>query len=263
MDLKDFEREQKRLQPVIRRLRDLSLFGKKLEVSGKENFIDSGPNIIVGNHVGSFKDIAVLFKISSRFLFFTANRMIFSRKDFNTLIRDYLKFSLNELGLFIDLLLKPWKAPLVDYISRNIPKIGTIPVDLSGGKVSAIGHCQDRLRSGGAVVLLQGRGKIESGSANPYIPAFRRGPAVICFNLMQEGQEVPVTPLAIYRSHWPVFVPCSIHVKIGAPITIKKFMSADAGHTISLFRKALEDRVRQLFYELITSQSGIAPEFPS
>jgi 1-acyl-sn-glycerol-3-phosphate acyltransferase len=254
MTFKDYEKEIKRLLPLIKRLRRTALLGKKVIVAGEHNFVESGPNIIVGNHIGSFKDIAVLFKISPRFLFFTANRMIFNKKDFRTLIRDYLKYGMKEFGLFIDLLLKPWMSPLVDYISRNIPRIGTIPVDLYGGKRSAIGYCEERLRENRAVVLLQGGGKIEKGSSNPYMSPFRRGPAVICYNLMREGLEVPVTPIAMFGTHWPVFVPCAIQVKIGAPMTIKNFMSADAAKTIVLFRQALEDRVRHLLLELIRSE---------
>ncbi len=246
-----FEREITRLQPVIDWLCRISLLGKKIEVTGEHNLIESGPNMIVGNHIGSFKDIAVLFRITSRFLFFTANRMIFNKKDFNTLIRDYLKYSLKEFGLFVDLLLKPWKAPLVDYIARNISKIGTIPVDLYGGKRSAIGYCEDRLRENRAIVLLQGGGKIEKGASNPYMSSVRRGPAVISYSLMREGFEVPVTPIAMIGTHLPVFVPCTIHVKIGAPMTIKKFMSVDADQTIATFRRAMEKKIRALLVDLI------------
>ncbi|MFW6137523.1 MAG: lysophospholipid acyltransferase family protein [Candidatus Aminicenantaceae bacterium] len=247
----DYEKELMRLQPVIDRLRRISLLGKKVVVSGEDNFVKSGPNIIVGNHVGSFKDIAVLFKITPRFLFFTANQMIFKRKDFNSLIRNYFHYNLKEFGLFLDLLLKPWKAPLVDYISRNISRIGTVPVDIYRKKKSAIGYCEDRLRENRAVVLLQGWGKIKTPSSNPYMIAFKRGPAVICYNLMQEGLEVPVTPVAMFRTHWPLFVPCTIQVKVGAPMTIKKHMSADPATTIASFRQAMEDRVRDMLLELI------------
>jgi hypothetical protein len=249
----DYEREIRSLQPVIHWLRRIALLGKKVVVSGSPNFIESGPNIIVGNHIGSFKDIAVLFKEIPCYLFFTANRMIFNKRDFNTLIRDYLKYSLKEFGLFLDLLLKPWKAPLVDYIARNISKIGTIPVDLYGGKRSAIGYCEERLRENRTIVLLQGGGKIEKASENPYVSSFRRGPAVICYNLFREGLEVPVTPLAMFGTHWPVFVPNTIYVKAGAPMTIKQYMTGDAAKTIAAFRQAMEDRVRTLLLECIVT----------
>jgi 1-acyl-sn-glycerol-3-phosphate acyltransferase len=247
----NFEREITRLHPVIKWLRRIALLGKKVSVTGEHNFVESGPSIIVANHIGSFKDIAVLFKISPRFLFFTANRMIFNSKDFDTLIRNYLKYGMKKFGLFLDLLLKPWKAPLVNYISRNISKIGTIPVDLYGGNRAAIGYCEERLREDRTVVLLQGAGKIEEGSFNPFMSAFRRGPALVCYNLMREGIEVPVTPIALFGTHWPVFVPHAIQIKVGAPMTIKVHMSGNPTEIIASFRQAMEDRVRHQLLDLI------------
>jgi 1-acyl-sn-glycerol-3-phosphate acyltransferase len=75
-----FEEEFRRFEPVIRRLSFLALLGKKVEVKHDENFIKEGPNIIVGNHIGSFKDVAIILRIVPRPIFFTANRMIFSRE---------------------------------------------------------------------------------------------------------------------------------------------------------------------------------------
>jgi hypothetical protein len=49
-----FEEELKNFEKVIQRLSSLALFPKKLQVRGTENFIKEGPNIIVGNHVGSY-----------------------------------------------------------------------------------------------------------------------------------------------------------------------------------------------------------------
>jgi len=57
------------------------LFSKKISVRGAENFVREGPNIIVGNHVGSYKDVAILFKTVPRPIFFIANKMIFPEKN--------------------------------------------------------------------------------------------------------------------------------------------------------------------------------------
>jgi len=76
-----FEEELIKIEPVLRRLRKISLLGKKIILEGEENLIKRGPNLIVGNHIGSFKDIAILLEIITRPIFFTANRMIFNKKN--------------------------------------------------------------------------------------------------------------------------------------------------------------------------------------
>ena len=61
-----FEEEFKRQEPVFRRLSNFALLGKKTVVKGEENFVEGGPNIIVGNHIGSFKDVATIYQIVPR-----------------------------------------------------------------------------------------------------------------------------------------------------------------------------------------------------
>ncbi len=82
-----FEEELIKIEPVLRRLRKISLLGKKIILEGEENLIKKGPNLIVGNHIGSFKDIAVLFETMPRPIFFIANRMIFNKEELNFLIK--------------------------------------------------------------------------------------------------------------------------------------------------------------------------------
>ncbi len=52
---KSFEEELQNFQGIIQRLSSLALAPKKLIVKGAGNFVLKGPNIIVGNHVGSYK----------------------------------------------------------------------------------------------------------------------------------------------------------------------------------------------------------------
>jgi len=80
---KSFEEELAVFNHIIQTLSSLALAPKKLIVKGAENFVLKGPNIIVGNHVGSYKDMAVLFKAVPRPIFFTANKMIFNREEFS------------------------------------------------------------------------------------------------------------------------------------------------------------------------------------
>ena len=81
----NFEEEYKRLTPVFRKISSFALIGKKIEVKGEKNFIRRGPNLIVGNHIGTFKDAATFFKIAPKQLFPTSNKVIFDKKEFNLL----------------------------------------------------------------------------------------------------------------------------------------------------------------------------------
>ena len=71
-----YEREFKKLRPTLMKWVDLSLFGKTVFCMGRENIPPEGPAIIVSNHIGSYKDIAALFKIAPRQIHFTANQEI-------------------------------------------------------------------------------------------------------------------------------------------------------------------------------------------
>lgn len=248
-----FEEEFKRFQPVIRKLTSLSLLGKKIEVRGKDNFVKEGPNIIVGNHCGSFKDVATMFKIVPRPFFFTANQQIFNKKEFSALIRKHLMRHLRNFGLIINFLLNPFKSLFVIYISSNIAKIGTIPVDMyHHKKKEAFERCQEYLRKGRAIIALQGRGRVIPADPNPYIKAFGRGISVIAYNMHEkEGITVPVTPLAIYGTQTPLFVPGRIKINVGQPMFITDYLVDEFSETIERFKNALEAGVNKLFFELI------------
>lgn len=249
------EEEYDKLKPVIQRLSKFSLLGKKMDVRGECNFVKSGPNIIVGNHIGTFKDIATLFEIMPRNIFFTANRMIFDKDDFNSLIQKHLKRHLNNFGLFLDLLLKPVKSPFVNFISNNIHKVGAIPVDLYKRRRPAIHRCQDYLRQGRAIVLLQGRGRIMKKDSHPYVTSFRRGVSIISYNLYSEDNlSVPITPIAFFGTQIPFLIPGKIKVNVGEPMYIRDYWGGSERETIDGFRLALEERVKTLFLQLLPSE---------
>jgi hypothetical protein len=169
-----FESELKRLEKGVLRLTNLALFPKRIEVRGGENFVLQGPNIIVGNHIGSQKDVGLLFKIVPRPIFFTANKMIFNKGDFSFLVREHLHRHLKGFGLVLHLLLNPFYALVVDYISSNIARVGSIPVDLDGGRAEAIKKCEDYLKKGRAIIALQGRGRIDPKDATRVFVIFER-----------------------------------------------------------------------------------------
>jgi 1-acyl-sn-glycerol-3-phosphate acyltransferase len=249
-----FEEEIKRLQPVIGGLSAFALLGKKIVVQEKENFIKKGPNIIIGNHIGSFKDIGTLFKIVPRPIFFTANKMIFNKEEFNFLIGKHLRRHLKKVGPFVQLLINPVMSYLVNFVSTNISKVGTIPVDLYEGKRLAIKVCQDYLKKGRAIIALQGRGRVMKESLHPYVTAFKKGAPVISYSLFKdEGINVPVTPLAIFGTHYPFLVPVKIRVNVGEPMFITDYLREGWSDPIEKFREALEKRVKSLFGQLVRS----------
>lgn len=245
-----FEEEIKRLEPFIKSSSTFALLGKRIVIQGRKNFVKNGPNIIVGNHIGTFKDIATLFKTVPRPIFFTANEMIFDKKKFNLLIRRHLRRHLKNFGPFLDLLLNPLKSSLVDFISDNIAKVGTIPVDIYQGKREAIRACQDYLKKGRVIIALQGRGRVMKESLHPYVSAFKRGVSIICYNLFQEdGIKVPVTPIVFFGTHYPFLVPVKIRVNVGEPMYITDYITGGMAESIERFREAMERRVKRLFAE--------------
>ncbi len=248
-----FEEEYRKQEPLVRRLSSLALLGKKIVVKGQENFIKKGPNILIGNHIGSFKDIATLLKIVPRPIFFTANKMIFNKNEFNFLIRKHAQRHLKRFGVFLDLILSPIKSIFVNYITTNIGKVGMIPVDMYGGKTLAIEQCQSHLKEGKAIVALQGRGRVEKKDANPYVRDFKRGASIISYSLYQEGISVPITPLAVFGTHFPFLVPVKVRVNVGEPMYVKDYLGKDFSETIERFRKAQEERVKKLLSEIILS----------
>ena len=241
-----------RFQPVIRRLTFLALLGKKLEVRRAEHFVPEGPNIIVGNHSGSFKDVATLLRIVPRPVFFTANRMIFTKDEFDFLIRKHLRRHLKDFGLVVNSALKPLKYLFVRYISANIARVGTIPVDLHSTKRDAFQSCLHYLKKGRAIIALQGRGRVHSNAPHPYVSAFRRGASILAYLLYQEnGVAVPVTPLAMFGTHIAFLVPGRIRVNVGEPMHITSYLGGGFEETVMRFRDALETRVKALFLELL------------
>jgi 1-acyl-sn-glycerol-3-phosphate acyltransferase len=231
----------------------IALFGKSLDVKGRENLIQEGPNIIVGNHCGSYKDVATLFKIVSRPIFFTANRQIFTKKEFNRLVKKHLKRHLHRFGLFLNFLINPFKSLFVTYVSTNIARIGTIPVNLHlHKKREAIDRCQDYLKKGRAIIALQGRGRVINNNPNPYVESFRNGTSIMAYNLYQnEGIKVPVTPLAMFGTQVPFLVPWKIKVNIGQPMYITDYLVDEFNETIERFKNALEANVNRLFLDLL------------
>jgi 1-acyl-sn-glycerol-3-phosphate acyltransferase len=252
--MEDFERALRRIEPKLQRWLSFLLLGKKIELRGADNFVREGPNIIIGNHCGAFKDIAVLLRIRPRMIYFTANKQIFNKEDLEGLVQKHLRRHLKNVGPMLNSMIGPIKTRLIDFVSGNIAKVGTIPVALEASKREAMRLCEDYLRKGRAIITLQGRGRVHPDAPHPYVSAFKRGPAILAYVLYKEdGIVVPFTPLAMFGTHWPWVTPGTIRVNVGAPIDILPYLSDDLSESVEAFRNALEARVRALFLELITT----------
>jgi 1-acyl-sn-glycerol-3-phosphate acyltransferase len=252
------EEELKKRKPIIQGASSVALLGKKIEIMGEENFVKGGPNIIVGNHIGTFKDIATLFKIIPRPTFFTANRQIFNKDELNYLISRHLKIHLKNFGLLLDFIFNPLKSIIVNYVSTNIAKVGTIPVDIGLGKRLAMEKCQEYLKKGKAIITLQGLGRVMKKNPNPYVGYFKRGASVLSYNLYkEEGISVPVTPIAMLGTQVPFLVPAKIKVKIGEPMYITDYLGGEFVETVDRFREALEKRVKALILDIIFLGSNL------
>ncbi len=246
------EAELKKIRPQIEKLCDFLLIGKKVEVRGTRNIVHEGPNIIVGNHCGTFKDGAIIFKIMPRPVFFTANRLIFNKDELTVLVKEHFQLHLKTVGYFLNLALQPITSRLISFVSSALPRAGTIPVDLTRRKRLAIERCQEYLKKGRAIIALQGNGKIGKNDPHPYISPFRKGPSILSYNLFTEDNiPVAVTPLAFFGTQSPVFIPGKIFVNIGEPMYIKDYMTDDFATSVERFRIAMEHKVKDLFMELI------------
>ncbi|MCX6562845.1 MAG: 1-acyl-sn-glycerol-3-phosphate acyltransferase [Candidatus Aminicenantes bacterium] len=248
-----FEDEFRRYFPIARIMSRFSLLGKKLVVRGTENFVRDGPSIIVGNHCGSFKDVAVISLTAPRPFFFTANKMIFNREELSFLVRKHLKRHLGRGGLLLNFLLNPLYRLFIRFVSSNVAKVGTIPVDLyNHGKRQAVERCQDYLKAGRIIVALQGRGRVVPEDPNPYVKSFGRGMSIVAYNVYERfGMSVPVTPLAIYGTQLPFLIPGKLLVNVGKPMFMADHLGGGFETSVERFKAAMESAVNQLFLELI------------
>lgn len=243
-----YEEEFQRIERFVDFLTRMFLFPKKIDLRGGENFVAEGANIIIGNHIGSYKDVAILLRTVPRMIYFTANKMIFNKAEASELVLRHLHRHMGKFGGFVHLILNPLYTYMVDFVSGHIAKIGSIPVDIYGSKRESILKCQDYLRKGRAVIALQGRGRVHPKEPNPYVKSFRRGVSIMAYNMFkQDGFSVPVTPMSIFGTHIMWGVPATIKVNVGRPLFIRDHWTGDEASTVEKFRAVLERTVSGLF----------------
>jgi 1-acyl-sn-glycerol-3-phosphate acyltransferase len=248
-----FEEEFARIEKFVNVIARVFLFPKRIEVRGAENFVREGPNVIVGNHIGSYKDVAILLRTIPRMIYFTANKMLFNREEASELVLRHLRRHMGKFGGFVHLMLIPFYSYMVHFVSTHAARIGSIPVDLYGRKHESIHRCQDYLRHGRAVIALQGRGRVDPKDPNPYVKPFRRGVAIMAYNLFnKDGFPVPVTPLSLFGTHIMWGVPATVRVNVGRPMFIKDYWAGNEAETVEKFRAAMETRVSGLLLESLS-----------
>ncbi|MGZ5439469.1 MAG: lysophospholipid acyltransferase family protein [Candidatus Aminicenantales bacterium] len=248
-----YEDEFQSIRWFVDRVTKLLLFPKKVDLRGSENFVPQGPNIIIGNHIGAYKDVSILIRTVPRMIYFTANKMFFNRQEASELVLRHLHRHMGDFGGFVHLILNPFYSYMVDFVSGHIARIGTIPVDIYGSKRESILKCQNYLRQGRAVIALQGRGRVLPKDPNPYVQEFRRGVSIMAYNLYKEsGLSVPVTPLSIFGTHIMWGVPATIKMYVGRPLFVKDFWTGEEVSTVEAFRAALQRTVTGLFRESLS-----------
>ncbi len=245
-----FEEEYRRIEKFIADVTKLFLLPKKIDLRGAGNFVREGPNVIIGNHIGAYKDVSILLRTVPRMIYFTGNKMFFDRQEASELVLRHLRRHMGKFGGFVHLILKPFYSYMVHFVAGHIERIGTIPVDIYGSKRESILRCQDYLRKGRAVIALQGRGRVQPKDPNPYVTGFRRGVSIMAYNLRKEsGLDVPVTPLSLFGTHIMWGVPATIKVNVGPPLYIRDHWTGEEKTTVERFRAALERSVSGLFME--------------
>lgn len=248
-----YEQEFQSIRWFVGHLTKFFLFPKTIELRGGENFIREGPNIIVGNHIGAYKDVSILLRTVPRMIYFTANKMFFNRQEASELVLRHLHRHMGNFGGFVHLILNPFYSYMVDYVSGHIARIGTIPVDIYGSKRESILKCQDYLKEGRAIIALQGRGRVHPKDPNPYVKEFRRGISIMAYNLHREsGFSVPVTPLSIFGTHIMWGVPATIKVNVGRPLFVRDYWTGEEVSTVEAFRAALQRSVTGLFRDSLS-----------
>ena len=248
-----YEQEFQSIRWFVNHLTKFFLFPKKIDLRGGENFVPKGPNIIIGNHIGAYKDVSILLRTVPRMIYFTANKMFFNRREASELVLRHLHRHMGKFGGFVHLILNPFYSYMVDFVSGHIARIGTIPVDIYGSKRESILKCQDYLKEGRAVIALQGRGRVLPKDPNPYVQEFRRGVSIMAYNLYREsGLSVPVTPLSIFGTHIMWSVPATIRVNVGPPLHVKDYWTGEEVSTVEAFRTALQRTVTGLFRDSLS-----------
>ncbi len=258
------EKARKLYDKRARPLAGLTVVGNGLSWNGLKNKVEKGPNLIVANHPGIYKDIGLLIALYQRQLFFLANKEIFTKKDFDKLIRNSVnmicKKNFPSFGLSIgnnfNFFSSALRLGIVKYVSSRIADVGSIPVSING-KNSNSGYKQiveKYLLNNLAVVVMQPN-KDENVSRydkyNKEIKEFRYGASKIAYNMKTKYDlDIPVTPISIKGTSGFFFEPLGrIKVNIGEPIYISEKKYWEKANPVKNFKEGLEQIVVELYHD--------------
>jgi 1-acyl-sn-glycerol-3-phosphate acyltransferase len=246
-------------------------FNRLVTFIGKENRIDSGPNLITANHPGFGRDIAGIVIGFDRQLHVMAAHYLFDRKVF---IKDHIE---PALGPILYKLLYPIARSFAGYFTSKMNRLEMIPInkdyhgdkkELSENLRKAIAIVKDYLLRGKAVVMFQipldmlktmGRKtasfKIKS-AYNDYLPKFNPTVGKIIYELYQDHDLiVPVTPIGVYGAEG-INPFKRMTLNIGSAMDIKASLENQTGKSpVTDFTNRLEKRVAELLEESLAAQN--------
>lgn len=236
--------------------KSLFLAPNRIEVHGLENKIEEGPCLIACNHTGAAKDVAIVYKIYSRMVFFCAMYYLFDKNKFSQEIsRNYMRLLVPAKlpRAILNALMAPIRESFAWYASSRAREIGTLPLKANylpqGIRVIDQEHIKEMIQAyllaGRAVGLMQADSKNRS-IFHPYVRRFKRGAASVSYELLKrkDGLEVPVTPISIYGAEGLITIGKRIIVRVGEPMTIKPFL--DSPNPVEEYTLALEKRVSDM-----------------
>lgn len=262
-------------------LRGLALVENRFswkDIKNIKNKIEEGPNIIVANHPGAHKDIAVLTTLYKRQLFFTANKEVLNKKDFDRLIKNYIKKRVRKFfGIFgtafsnnVNVALTLPRYFFVKHVPYWIKETGSIPFNIGGiGNKKARSIAEKYLRNDLPVVYLQYHGKKKRSKYaldNQDIYEFKYGAFKLAYDMWDKYKEkVPVTPISIEGSDG-IFRPFKrIKINFGEPGYITDYLdkeNLDKKKSVAAFKESLEKKVVRLYEDSVKKDKIIYPEQP-
>lgn len=256
-------------------------FYNSLKVEGLENIVRQGPNFIIGTHKAGMLDVTQLIRVYPKTLFFTANREWFDKEEAFKVLGRNVK---NNLGKFLDFMLRPLEYAFVTYISGRVGKVGSVPIDIQGGDNSyAKAYIKKYIQkhNNGVFVFLQYQKKRKEAEAKKLIlvknlahlaagylnrknkeaekasmkkPApviiVKKGSIEILYDIYNHGQgtDVPVTLVAMKTKlrKKPWFV--RTNIIISKPYFISEYYNKENPvNTVTAFQQVLEQDLSKMY----------------
>lgn len=238
-------------------------------IEGTENMVLKGPNLIIGTHERGALDVADLIKKYPRQLFFTANKDFFDRETALKTLEKSINRNFGKLGELANMLLKPLAYAFFSYISPRMIRVGSIPVDIRGGRndeaKEAIKQYISQNRDG-AFVFLQYRKKekhergfypiraIKNCINKDIIPKkkiiVRRGGLKLFVDLYDDGKgvDIPVTLVTMKTSLHVIPPMLRATIKISPPDYISNYhVPGDPEYTFQRCHQGLERKLQEMY----------------